>query len=269
MSETERGYRGNGHGGRPMSADELEQELEHTRQQMRGTLDAIIRQKLSPDALMHRAREAFGGPEEFARNLSGAVRRNPVPATVAAIGLGWLMWSDRHPAAPPTRHSAGEMGHSAADTAKGMASEWRERSEAGIAGARERTQEAVAQGRARSEEWADSARLMAIRARRAGTDASDFGRRLFEEQPFLVGAVGLALGALVGAALPRSRVEDETIGPMRDKTLSQAGEKAKSTAGEVAGEVERRVQETGEAAKEAIARKGKKRGRQPPQQRPH
>lgn len=267
MSEIERGTRGDGRG-RPMSSLELERELEATRQEMRGTLDAIINQKLSPDALIRRARaqarDVFGGPEEFARNLNGAVRRNPVPATIAAIGLGWLMWSDRHPASA-SRHGAGDAAHEMADTAEGVGHEWKERTQERTAAARERVQGAMARGRERGGEWVDSARLMGVRARRAGADVGNSSRRLFEEQPFLVGTLALAVGALIGAALPRTRFEDETIGPVRDRTMAEAAEKAREAGSQIASEAEHRIEEAGHAAREAIARKGKK-GRQSAQQ---
>jgi len=60
-------------------------------------------------------------------------------------------------------------------------------------------------------------------ARRGGYGAVRYGRRtqrsfvhLVEEEPLLVGAVGLAIGAAVGVALPRTEMEDRYVGPYRD-----------------------------------------------------
>jgi len=41
------------------------------------------------------------------------------------------------------------------------------------------------------------------------------------ENPLLVGVVGLAAGLLIGALLPRTRQEDETVGPWADEVRDQ------------------------------------------------
>ncbi len=40
---------------------------------------------------------------------------------------------------------------------------------------------------------------------------------IIEQQPLVLGAIGLAVGALVGAMLPRTRMEDEYLGEARDQ----------------------------------------------------
>lgn len=45
---------------------------------------------------------------------------------------------------------------------------------------------------------------------------------LLHEQPLAVGAAGIALGALLGASLPRSRKEDEMFGEQSDKAKASA-----------------------------------------------
>ena len=39
------------------------------------------------------------------------------------------------------------------------------------------------------------------------------------EQPLLLGALGLAAGALIGALLPTTEAEDRLLGDARDKTV--------------------------------------------------
>jgi hypothetical protein len=41
------------------------------------------------------------------------------------------------------------------------------------------------------------------------------------ENPILVGVVGLAAGLLIGALLPRTRTEDENVGPWADEVRDQ------------------------------------------------
>lgn len=74
------------------STDQIERDLEHTRAHLDATIDAL-QTKLSPGQMVDQAvayvRE--GGGADFARNLGRKVRDNPLPVTLAAVGLGWLM----------------------------------------------------------------------------------------------------------------------------------------------------------------------------------
>lgn len=91
--------------------------------------------------------------------------------------------------------------------------------------------DAVEGARARASGLYDDARHGARRAYATGTerfddlrgrgfDAASTGRdsveRFVQENPLLVGVVGLAAGLLLGALLPRTRQEDETIGRWAD-----------------------------------------------------
>ena len=42
--------------------------------------------------------------------------------------------------------------------------------------------------------------------------------------PFVLAALGVALGTAIGAALPRTELEDETLGAMGDELRTAAGE---------------------------------------------
>ena len=90
----------------------------------------------------------------------------------------------------------------------------------------------------------DVGRNTASRARQAsGSVAEQAGRaqntisRLIHEQPVIVGAIGLAIGAVIGASLPRSRQEDEPMG--------EASESLKAAAEGIAREQFARAQEAG------------------------
>lgn len=92
-------------------------------------------------------------------------------------------------------------------------------------------------------EWMEQARGA---ARYAGDGAGQVGQRtmqsfnkMLEEQPLLLGAIGIALGAVVGALLPSTRIEDQYLGEtrdqLRDAIAEQGGElyeRGKATATE-------------------------------------
>lgn len=71
-----------------------------------------------------------------------------------------------------------------------------------------------------------AARESAVRARAAAASYARQGHAramdLFEEQPLVAGALALAIGAAVGAALPRSRMEDGYIGEHSDRLIDEA-----------------------------------------------
>lgn len=45
---------------------------------------------------------------------------------------------------------------------------------------------------------------------------------MFEDQPLIVGALAVAVGAAIGGVLPNSQVEDETLGVERDRLFAEA-----------------------------------------------
>jgi hypothetical protein len=90
----------------------------------------------------------------------------------------------------------------------------------------------------------DVGRSTAARASQAGQSVTEQAARaqntisqLIHEQPLLVGAIGLAIGAVIGTGLPRSRREDELMG--------EASASLKATAAETAREQFAHVQESG------------------------
>ncbi|MHB1371945.1 MAG: DUF3618 domain-containing protein, partial [Pseudomonadaceae bacterium] len=76
--------------------------------------------------------------------------------------------------------------------------------------------------------------------------------QLLDEQPLAVGAMGIALGALLAATMPPTRREDELMGEtsdrltgkLRDKAragYAQASEKGREVADEVVGKVKQNM----------------------------
>lgn len=72
-----------------MKADEIQEEIERTRGDMAGTIDAIER-KLNPRQLMDQAVDTMRELTSEDTNVGRMVRDNPVPLALIGLGLGWL-----------------------------------------------------------------------------------------------------------------------------------------------------------------------------------
>lgn len=84
-----------------------------------------------------------------------------------------------------------------------------------------------------TEKMTDAARDRVIAAREAALDAQHYltargrdyaetGREYYGEQPLIGGLLAFGIGAIIGAALPRTRQEDRYIGAYRDRALEEA-----------------------------------------------
>src|SRR5918995_763574 len=209
------------------SAAELEREAEAARERVANTAETL-RSKMTPGQLIDEMTGMFAGGDSSAalNNLKAQVRDNPLPLTLVGAGLAWLIFgqgasSSRHARAPHgTRHgwegdypssadlgyrSAGRDGDSITDKVGQTFADARESmagSARGLAGG--------------AQSFADRSRGMGAQARHAAED-------MFEREPLALAALGLTLGTAIGAMLPHTRLEDETLGKYGRK-LRDAGE---------------------------------------------
>jgi len=218
--------------------EEILAHMEHTRAEMDDTLYAIER-RLTPgqivDQGMHYLRNSGG--REFLSNFGSSVRDNPIPVALVGVGLAWLMMRGNAPRGrpPETGESltdrASSMAATARDKASHTAESMRNRASETASSVRDKASEtlrAVRGGydaaRARAGEFSQSARAQVERAR-GGYE------RLVNEQPLALGAIGLAIGAVLAAAAPRTRQEDEWLGPASDRVTRKARELAQEGLG--------------------------------------
>lgn len=101
-----------------------------------------------------------------------------------------------------------------------------------------------------------SARLKAIEAQSAveaqimrGTNGM---RRTARENPLLVGAIAFGLGAAIAAALPRTSVENRSVGAHRDSLLDEADRIFREEAGKLRSVAEAAVEEGKSAIKDTL-----------------
>jgi hypothetical protein len=97
------------------SSAEIERELDAQRDKVGARIEEI-KQRLSPGQLLDEALAyTKDGGAHFAGNLGQQIQANPIPAALAAIGIGWLMMGNRMGANDELRHSASTGGSNTYD----------------------------------------------------------------------------------------------------------------------------------------------------------
>ena len=86
---------------------------------------------------------------------------------------------------------------------------------------RDKAGEQVDQARRLVHDGQDAAQHLEQDATRLAADTKQAMSRLLEEQPILVAAIGTALGAIFGAALPASRAERNVLGRMGAEAIDK------------------------------------------------
>ena len=235
----------------------LEREIDHTRAQMNQTLGALER-RLTPGQIVDEAVGLFREHgRDFAANLGSSIKENPVPAILAAVGIGWLMFGPRHPSPPrsPYRH------YDYYDpNYEGTVSSVRESIKNTVADAGEKVRSSAIAARDRvADSWTTSKDAVRDRmSQTASTAEAQVNRAregfntLLEEQPIILGALGLAVGAAIGAMLPSTEQEDHILGPARDKTVSQIKERGTEVFEQVREKTENAVEQVQQAAKNTM-----------------
>ena len=225
----------------------LEQDTERTRAQIEETLEEI-RRRMTPgrmvDQFLDYTRDSAGG--QFLGNLRQQVADNPVPVALIGAGLAWIMMSNRGArgngnwapdaseqiGAPiPTNEGFEDSVKDAANSIGEKGSDLGQR--AGNIGSRvgaAASEAASAVGKATSSAYGrttDSASHAASVMRDNASAASRSVREFANDQPLIVAGIGLAIGAVIGALLPRTEAEDRLMGTTSDDLKGEAQEFAK------------------------------------------
>jgi hypothetical protein len=208
----------------------LERDIDATRADVRATLTALER-RLSFDRLVEltigRIRERGG---EFAGNLTDTATQNPMPVLLTSIGLGWMMLISRRGSGNGAARARGRVAEAAdkfsaaADSVGGRFEEAGARLHEAVESSREtldHTAESVRDGASRA---AAATRQHLGHAREQMGHARDRMDALLHEQPLLLGALGLAAGAIIGALLPTTEAEDRWLGEAREKAVKNVAQ---------------------------------------------
>lgn len=249
---------GNGHVLERRPGD-IEEEIERTRARMASTLEAI-KKDLSPgqmvDQVLHSVRE--GKAHDVALSTFHAVgeivKANPLPSAVIGAGLVWLAASNKSRSPRPSAVTAEstpslqrELKLEPQDVESASASG---AGEGRVAHAKERVADvahgATARVKGAAHDVASKARDV---ARSAGTTATssvararDATARTYGEQPLVIGAIAIGLGALIGALLPPTTREDELIGAQRDRVKQRVDDAGAQLLGRVREKVDESAQ---------------------------
>jgi ElaB/YqjD/DUF883 family membrane-anchored ribosome-binding protein len=200
--------------------EEIQAEIARTRGDMDATLQAI-EQRLTPGQLVDQGLDYLrnSGAKEFASNLSGSVKHNPLPVALVGIGVAWLMATgNRKPsyAQAPSESSGSGMMRQASER---------------MSSTKDRLSESAQSARERVGQIGQAARNQAQRVRHQAERVRTGYDSLVREQPLALGAIGLAIGACLAAAAPRTRPEDELMGEASDRLSDQAKQIAKEQLG--------------------------------------
>jgi hypothetical protein len=214
---------------------------------------------------------------DFVRDLGDAARKNPISAALIGMGVVWLFTGGR------TAERVGDLVRNAGfdripdaagnalDAARSTLRSGSESVGKGVSSATETLRDAGAAGLNRVARTSSEVANTAYGYAQNIPDASGalFGTarenlsELFRTQPLALGAVGLAIGAGIAAALPATELEAEYFGEASDNFKEQAADFASeqvSRAATVAEDVVTAVSDearnqglTVDAAKSAIA----------------
>jgi hypothetical protein len=153
-------------------------------------------------------------------------------------------------AASSLTHRAGDAGHSAYDSARGAAGAASAYAGDAASHASESARGAAGSVGGTMRHAGDMVGRGAYEARRRAADygryAADYGRYtrrrlddMLDDHPLVMGALALAIGAAIGGALPKTRIEDEYMGEYSEEAWQMAqaeAGKARRVAGAVAEE---------------------------------
>lgn len=221
------------------SVEEIRADIEETRVEMGDTLGELG-DRLEPSHLVEQAKEnvrdaTIGRVEETARGMSDMVvdtiKRNPIPAALAGIGLAWL-WANRSQDHGNGRRydRYGYVGESRYGTARSPGEKLGE--------VAERTREGIGNTASQVGESAEQIATDAVdRGRSAAEQVGPQLDRLMQTNPLAMGVVAIGAGAVVGALVPETQPEREMLGETSqqvsgaiNETVSQAMDKVEEQA---------------------------------------
>jgi hypothetical protein len=180
----------------------------------------------------------------FFDDLSSAVQSNPVPAALIGMGALWMLMGGGRttaaaaflangasraadslaPAGDAVKSGAGRIGETLSDFASSATNAVGQA--LGTAG------EAVTDAAGRvSSTAAEAGKQLSTQSASVKHSASGFAGTVqsnlsetFERQPLLVGVLGLAIGAVIATAFPKTQIEEDMVGDQAESMKQKVGD---------------------------------------------
>ena len=264
---------------------EIQSEIAHTRAEMSETIEAI-QEKLRPGNLVSDATERVkAATSEKVKNMADTAsetaqdmmretrdraydvvegaKQNPIPALMIGAGVAWLLMErSRNKGNGYTRRNqwseysaARDLGYettnyqavsaplySDADDARDQSTSGARYGSTGYRGSY------GARGSMDASGAMDSVRELGQKTRMTARRTQNQLQRTMRDNPLLVGAAAVLVGAAIGASLPETERENELMGEARDSVVERAQEAARdaastvrNAAGETVGKVTEKV----------------------------
>jgi hypothetical protein len=214
---------------------EIQGEIAHTRAELSETIDAL-QERLRPGnivsdatekvktATTERVRSMADTASGTAQGIMEGARQNPIPALMIGAGVAWMLY-DRTRQRGNGRYLQRAEWPEYSAPRDGISAESDEYY-------RETYGTRPSSGRSwsgqRSEGVTSWARQATGEARHTARRAQNGLQRMLHENPLLVGAAAMLVGAAVGASLPETETENEWMGEARDSVVERAQEAARN-----------------------------------------
>jgi hypothetical protein len=204
------------------------------------------------DRMQEQAASLAEGIRDRAASVGGAASSAARSVGDGISGAAGSVGAAASSAADKVRESAGAARDMAADTASGVRGIAEDAMDQAGKAARDLGETVRDYSDALGDQMAGTAERARSQAAELMEQAGKQAKSLVAEQPLLVAAFGLAVGALIAAALPRTKAEDELMGETSDAVKETLGEvvgeqyqKAKEVAGTVAERAKSVAEEEG------------------------
>jgi hypothetical protein len=210
---------------------DIQADIARTRSELDDTLSAI-EHRLTPSQLIDQGVDYLrhSGAREYFSNLGTSAKQEPIPLALVGIGLAWLMMSNGRSHTSTSHLSSDDIATRARGTADAVAEGVRD-TVSSVRDTAARTSHRISEATHRIGQTAHAARerasLMSAAARERAVQVRDGYDRLVNEHPLALGAIGLAVGAVLAASAPRTRQEDRLMGDASHRMKESAKEAGK------------------------------------------
>lgn len=230
------------------SPETIEREIDAQRASISHIVDEL-ESKFTPGQMFDQALSMMqSNGTTFLSNLGTSVRNNPVPAVLTSVGLLWLMMSQNRPPPRPAdrfdtdEHSFGDMADGLADgidSARGYLHSTTDTLKDGYRSLKGKAASVGDDLSAATDNLGHVVHHASDRLVRNTQVLSNQFSHLLKEQPLIVAAAGIALGAMLGAALPTTAAEQRYLG---------------KTSANLTGKVKQQAREGFEAVRDTVTK---------------